>query len=268
MVGRVPRDWDDERCRAILRYCARAMPGTAGAEGRTSTIGEVARPRLSGEELVSNMHADPEAGLPERMTWEELSALPEELARQSELHSGRVVFSCTGPPRHQRFFRRTANAIESCAREATAVGTGAQQYWQVDVETNVFFNGDKSDFRTPDFLVYRCQDSGEDDVHAHDVVLAGEVLSPANTHDAIETKKAKYAGAGIPWYWEVDLLGDAIAAVRSYALELSTVLPAGVVPLRPRNYILVGEWTRSAGDPGISTAHPFPMNISWQTLAF
>lgn len=215
---------------------------------------------------MSNVYADPAPGIPARMTWQELAALPDELARQIELHSGRVVFVRTGPPRHQRFYRRLANAVEQCAR--ADMRTDPEHCWQVDVETNVFFNGDKSDFRTPDFLVYRCQDSGQNDIHAHDVILAGEVLSPANTHDAIEAKKAKYAGAGIPWYWEADLDGDAITAIRAYALELSAILPEGVVPLRPRNYILIGQWTPTETPSGIQSTHPFPIDIGWDILEF
>lgn len=107
---------------------------------------------------MSNMFADSIPGVPEHMTWEELDALPEELARQIELHSGRVVFVRVGPPRHQRFYRRLAHAFEQCARADSRAESGNCS--EVDVETDVFFNGDKSDFRTPDFMVYRCQDSG------------------------------------------------------------------------------------------------------------
>jgi hypothetical protein len=44
-------------------------------------------------------------------------------------------------------------------------------------------------------------------------------------------------------------------------------LPDGVVPLRPRNYILIGEWTRD-DTSGIDAAHPFPIQIGWDELAF
>lgn len=215
--------------------------------------------------MSENMHAASTPVLPARMTWEELAALPEDLARQIELHDGRVVLVRQGPPRHQRFSRRLAHAIEQCAR--SDMRERLDHCWQVDVETNVFFNGDKSDFRTPDFMVYRCQDSGEEYVYAHDVILAGEVLSPANGLNAVEAKKAKYAGGGIPWYWEVDMDGDAIAAIRAYALELSANLPDGVVPLRPRNYILIGEWTPDDSE-SIMSDHPFQIRIDWDAVAF
>lgn len=38
-----------------------------------------------------------------------------------------------------------------------------------------------------------------------DVVLVGEVLSGSDTPKRREWKKARYAEAGIPWYWEVEL---------------------------------------------------------------
>lgn len=215
--------------------------------------------------MSENLHAASTPVLPARMSWEELAALPDELARQIELHEGRVVLVRTGPARHQRFYRRFAHALEQNARADMREQSG--HCWQVDVETNVFFNRDKSDFRTPDFLVYHCQDSGGDDIHAHDVILAGEILSPANSLNAIEAKKAKYASAGIPWYWEADLDGDTIAAIRAYALELSANLPEGVVPLRPRNYILTGEWTPD-DQTAIIADHPFPICIEWDDLAF
>lgn len=218
--------------------------------------------------MSGNMHATPTPTpvLPARITWEELSALPEEVARQIELHDGRVVLvRRQGPPPHQRFSRRLADSLEQCARGD--MRERPEHCWQVDVATNVFFTGDKSDFRTPDFMVYRCQNSGEDYIHAHDVILAGEVLSPDDSPNAVEAKKAKYAGAGIPWYWEVDMDGGAIAAVRAYALELSANLPDGVVPLHPRNYILTGDWTPD--DAGaVESDHPFPIRIGWDALAF
>ncbi|WP_345499849.1 Uma2 family endonuclease [Nocardia callitridis] len=202
--------------------------------------------------------------LPESMTWDELASLPAELATQIELHEGRVVIVRSGPPRHQRFYRRMANALEACAR--SDMRRASDSCWQVDVETNVFF-ADKSDFRTPDFLVYHCLNSGDQDIWSRDVVLVGEVLSPANTHAGIESKKAKYASAGIPWYWEADLDGDAISTIRAYALELSAELPDGVTPLRSRNYILVDEWSQDAA-PGVEAHLPFPIKIPWAELAF
>ncbi|RDI49792.1 Uma2 family endonuclease [Nocardia mexicana] len=207
--------------------------------------------------------------LPEYMTWEELERLPEEVAEQIELWNGRVVWVRRGPSEHQTFTRRMTNEIERCARKA--MSEQPQRCWRVESETNVFFgrNG-KSDFVTPDFMVYRCPELPYQEVRAADVLLVGEVLSPSNTQIDVEAKKGRYAGANIPWYWEVGLDRDssAIATVRAYALEIEQgYLVEGVRPLRPVNYILAAEWSRD-DVAGIEFEYPLPIRVSWSDLEF
>ncbi|WP_228786822.1 Uma2 family endonuclease [Nocardia terpenica] len=207
--------------------------------------------------------------LPEYMTWEELERLPEEIAGQIELWEGRVVWVRRGPAEHQDCTVEFRNALRRCARED--MSGGGENCWRVTIETNVFFGATgKSDFVTPDFLVYRCLENEYQDIRATDVYLAGEVRSPSNTERDIEAKKARYAGAGIPWYWEV-LLGRAprrITIVRAYALETGPGrLPTGVAPLRPTNYVVAGEWASATTD-GIDFNFPFPIRIPWSELEF
>ncbi|MEV2218654.1 Uma2 family endonuclease [Nocardia vinacea] len=207
--------------------------------------------------------------LPEYMTWEELERLPEEIAEQIELWNGRVVWVRRGPGEHQQFTRRLTNSIEHNARKAMSEQT--QYCWRVNFETNVFLGvSGKSDFVTPDFLVYRCLELPYQDVRASDVILVGEVLSPSNTQTDIEAKKGRYAGAGIPWYWEVtlDRESSAIATVRAYGLDIGHAqLPDGVHPLRQANYILADEWTHENLD-GIAIDSPFPITIPWTELEY
>lgn len=207
--------------------------------------------------------------LPEYMTWEELERLPDEVAGQIELWSGRVVWLRRGPAEHQRFTRRLTNALEYCARKSMA--DNPETCWQVDFENNVFLGEHgKSDFLTPDFLVYRCLESPYQDVRAADTLLVGEVLSPSNTQSDMEAKKSRYAGAGIPWYWEVALAADVstIATIRAYALQSGVGrLPDGVHPLYPTNYLLTGEWTPADAE-GVRFDFPFPIRIGWPELAF
>jgi Uma2 family endonuclease len=207
--------------------------------------------------------------LPEYMTWEELEQLPEEIAEQIELWDGRVVWLRRGPSEHQRFTVRMRNAIERCARKS--MSEQPESCWQVDVETNVFLDtAGKSNFLTPDFLTFRCLPSPFQDVRATDTLLVGEVLSPTNTQTDIEAKKARYAGAGIPWYWEVTLAQakSAIATVRAYALETEHGrLPHGVRPLRSANYLVAGEWTPDDED-GVRIGFPFPIHIPWTELEY
>lgn len=204
--------------------------------------------------------------IPDRMTWEELELLPQEIARQIELHDGRVVWARMPKPRHQRFSRRVGNVLERNAQAAIRTGEPSG-CWQADMECNVFFNHGKNDFRTPDFVVYHCLDEIDDDIAAHDVVIAGEILSPSNDEEDIENKKAKYAEAGIPWYWQVTLVAGDIAVLRVYALEESTNLPDGIVPLRQRNFIQTHEFV-ALEDQKIHLDLPFPIDIDWAELRF
>lgn len=206
--------------------------------------------------------------LPESMTWEELEALPEELAAQIELWNGRVVWMRRGPGEHQLATLLLTQEIRRCSGVDKAAHP--ERCWRGNLETNVFFGlTGKTDFVTPDFLVHRCLEPGAD-VRATDVVLVGEVLSPSNTPSEIEAKKARYAGAGIPSYWEVELRRDltGIAALRVSILETGHAeLPPGVRPLRNANYLLAGEWTPESAT-GISFPYPFTLEIPWSALAF
>ncbi|MFI6941286.1 Uma2 family endonuclease [Streptomyces sp. NPDC050418] len=208
--------------------------------------------------------------LPETMTWEELDELPGDIAKDVELWQGRVVWNRRPPMEHQRVARRMCNALEVHARRAMQDGSGgeARQCWQVETETNVFFKPDKSSFLTPDFLVRRCLPRGAD-TFADDTVLVGEVLSGSDTPKRRQWKMDRYAEAGIPWYWEVELDSGGtwdVTAVRGY--ELYTVDQSGhtVKPLRPMVYMPVGEWEPTG--LAIEFPEPFAMSISWDDLAF
>ncbi|WP_280272170.1 Uma2 family endonuclease [Nocardia wallacei] len=207
--------------------------------------------------------------LPEYMTWDELERLPEEIAGQIELWEGRVVWVRRGPAEHQDYSVEFRNALRRCARED--MSHNLEHCWRVTTETNIFFGkAGKSDFVTPDFLVYRCLEEEYQDIRADEVFVVGEVLSPSNTERDIEAKKARYADAGIPWYWEV-LLGRGprrITTVRAYALETGHGrLPAGVSPLHKANYVITGEWASAQSD-GITFDFPFPIRIPWSELEF
>ncbi|TLF93552.1 Uma2 family endonuclease [Nocardia cyriacigeorgica] len=207
--------------------------------------------------------------LPEYMTWEELERLPEELASQIELWDGRVVWVRRGPAEHQDYTNLMWASLRRAAQRLMDEQTGS--CWRVSTETNVFLGTTgKSDFVTPDFLVYRCLETEFQDIRSADVLLAGEVLSPSNTQTDIEAKKARYASSGIPWYWEVRLARNprGIASVRAYGLEINPAeLPEGVRPLRRANYLVAGEWFPGETN-GIDFDHPFPIHIPWTELEY
>ncbi|WP_067534992.1 Uma2 family endonuclease [Nocardia crassostreae] len=208
--------------------------------------------------------------LPEYMTWEELEQLPDEIAGEIELWEGRVVWVRRGPAAHQDYSTELRNTLRSSARQF--ISERPDQCWWVSTETDVFFGrAGKSDFVTPDFLIHRCLADRYQDIRADDVLLVGEVLSPSNRPPDIEAKKAKYATAGIQWYWEVSLSRQpdpvhGIDTVRAYGLMSgSSGLPEGVHPLHPTNYVLIDEWSPN-DTTGIRIEFPFPIDIPWSEL--
>lgn len=209
-------------------------------------------------------------GIPEFLDWDALQQLPEEIAAQIELWDRKVVWNRRGPLEHQRFTVRMRNALEANVRRVMSdVGAdNGQRCWQVEVETNVFFAPDKSSFLTPDFLVRRCLERGSD-TFAGDVIVAGEVLSSSDTPKRRSWKMDRYAEAGIPWYWEVELDSAGtwdVTEVRAYELVTIPAQGLAVKPLRPSVYVEVGQW--EPGDTDIAFPEPFPMRITWGDLAF
>ncbi|WP_227833575.1 Uma2 family endonuclease [Nocardia macrotermitis] len=222
------------------------------------------------------------SNLPAYMTWEELELLPAEIAGQIELWNGRVVWARRGPAEHQDFTNLLWSGLRRCARQD--MQDNLEHCWRVSTETNIFFGETgKSDYVTPDFLIYRCLEEEFQDIRAADVYVAGEVISPSNSDRDIEEKKVRYARGGIPWYWEVQMGHSPrrIKIVRAYALETGHgTLPAGVTPLHPANYVLAGMWrsgtpgtndntVQDKSDPdGITFEFPFPIRIPWSELEF
>ncbi|MGY4100722.1 Uma2 family endonuclease [Nocardia sp. R16R-3T] len=205
--------------------------------------------------------------LPERMTWDELNALPAGQAERIELVRGRPVWVRTGPPEHLRFATRMRNALEVCARDS--MRARSSECWQVDTETNVFLSHTKDDFLTPDFMVYRCPEEPWKPIFAETVLIVGEVLSPSNHIGQMRAKQARYAEAGISEYWEVllDREGRRIDTILTYVLATPSDLPEGVTPLRPRQYAQVGEWSPKVHSE-IALPYPFPIALSWTDLEY
>jgi Uma2 family endonuclease len=219
--------------------------------------------------MSTNAVEGPGEGLPERLTWEELERLPDEIAGEIELWNGNVTWLRRPPHEHQQVSALMWSALTSDAkrRKAASRGDGTVPCWQVSMETNVFFSTDKSSFLAPDFLVRRCLERGAD-TFAADVSLVGEVLSRSDTPSRREWKMAQYAEAGIPWYWEVDLDSGKtwdVTSVRAYELALVQTDGLKVKPLRPALYALVGEWNPEGA--GITFPEPFQVSISWDDLA-
>jgi hypothetical protein len=213
----------------------------------------------------------PTGPLPEFMTWDEFEALPADIAHRIELRDGRPVWITDG--RQQRHTRRLASVFERAAAAHTEhhAPLDPAECWRVACETNVFLENDKSSFCTPDWVVYRCPGHAFGGVHAADVLLVGDVTTSSTSAGDTLTRKQRYAAAGIPAYWEVNLSrwNGRIAGVRAYLLESGHgPLPAGVIALRPAFYRMIGEWTPADSPSGIVCLHPFLVDISWEELDF
>ena len=74
--------------------------------------------------------------------------------------------------------------------------------WEVLIGGGVYF--DRRNFRVPDLLVCRREAIDTGRVHAPDLLLAVEVMSPSSIASDRIAKPAQYAAAGIPHYWRIE----------------------------------------------------------------
>jgi Uma2 family endonuclease len=84
-----------------------------------------------------------------------------------------------------------------------------------------------SSFR-PDVMVVPLD--GPVDVQRDPPLLIAEVMSPSNRWADLVTKRQKYAEAGLPWYWIVDLDKPSLTVLRNIDdlfVELQTLTRAG-----------------------------------------
>ena len=77
---------------------------------------------------------------------------------------------------------------------------------------------DEADFR-PDLQVVPAEAIG-DSVSLEAPLLVAEVLSPSNREADLVIKRAKYARAGLPWYWVVDLIAQELIVLHNEDGEL------------------------------------------------
>jgi Uma2 family endonuclease len=164
------------------------------------------------------------------VTEEQYRDLPEEMSRTIEIVHGHVI-RCESPvPRHNRFARRLASALEAARSPA---GPGLTVETDVDV---VLWRTPRFTFRRPDVSVYRCIDDPAQKPTAQDTLLVIEVTSPTTAREDLVDKKAQYATAGIPLYLVVVLdekydiaearefhLDAAAAAYRLHAVHRSVL---------------------------------------------
>jgi Uma2 family endonuclease len=143
------------------------------------------------------------------LTLEEWDALPEDAHWRCELAEGVLIMVPRPAPLHQRaMVRLTAMLDDQLPDELTALP---------DVEVLIDVRHPAT-VRAPDVVVTSDKLAWENPprLHASDVLLAIEIVSPGTGRTDRVTKLAEYADAGIPSYWVVEL--DDPATLSAYIL--------------------------------------------------
>lgn len=150
---------------------------------------------------------------PDGYTVDDLFALPD-LPPHTELIDGSLVF--VSPQRD--FHTLVMYLLESGLRRS------APAEFRVRREMTVAL--DPHNAPEPDLLVLRAeavQGRRQTRYDASDVVLAVEVVSPDSASRDRDTKPGKYAAAGIPHFWLVEMAGEKDhPAVHTYELDAVT----------------------------------------------
>lgn len=132
------------------------------------------------------------------LTLEEFERLPEDNSRRYELQEGVLHVTPKAASLHQRVVLALGGALN---RQLSAE-------WEAlhDLEV-VLASTFPPTLRIPDLVVAASDliDSNPNRLHATEVMIAIEVISPGSRETDRVAKTHEYANAGIPFYWIVDL---------------------------------------------------------------
>lgn len=185
--------------------------------------------------------------IPELLTIAAFLELPEDDdGPRYELVEGRLVMAPRPTYRHNRFAFQLSRMIHDQRPESLHV------IQDVDVDLNLVAPEDPATVRCPDIAIVqegadRRLRTSSGILHATDLVLAIEIVSPGSVRTDRVFKLADYADAGIPHYWIVGL--EPVVSVRRFRL----------VP--GRGYEDLGE----AVDI-LEVTEPFPFSIDLRQL--
>ncbi len=140
------------------------------------------------------------------MTVAEYAALPEDDEIRYELQEGILVMSPSPIPDHQRCLRRLLRKLED------QLPDGLEPVPEVDIDLRLVRPSQPGSVRRPDVVVVTCAAIERVRreralLHASDVVLAIEIISPGSRRMDTVVKHGEYADAGIPHYWIIDIDG-------------------------------------------------------------
>ncbi|MEU8894834.1 hypothetical protein [Nocardia sp. NPDC048505] len=185
--------------------------------------------------------------------------------RESERWHGQVSHFRNGPLEHQHYAIEFRNALLRNARADRQAHP--ERCWRATAGTSIFA---EDSFLSLDFSVYRCPPNDYAQIDIDSVDLVGQVISIASDSCEIADRRRRAAAAAITWHWEVELARDLRHIDRvtvSAMVRVDEVWP-GLAPRQSENYLPVAEWTPEQTPDGIRFDLPFPIQISWEELAF
>lgn len=165
-------------------------------------------------------------------TLDDVLSLPEDNSQRVELVDGMLLVSPMGSFRHQDLVFDTAAALRAACPD----------HLKTTIELNVLLSSGR--LLIPDFTVVNPREVGVM-YPVSDVVLVGEVLSPATRLNDLGLKRELYAQAGVKYYMLVD--------------PEPKVAEATLLELQGTEYV---EIARSEGGV-LEIKRPFPVTIKY-----
>ncbi|WP_157252426.1 Uma2 family endonuclease [Nonomuraea typhae] len=176
--------------------------------------------------------------------WDAYLALDEETQKEVEIVDGAFIPREPRGRGHQTTARRLADALEAAIRGSRA---------EVNTSIEVILGKAPLHIRKPDVVVHSRLELGEW-LHAKDVIMAVEVLSPHSiTRDRLH-KADEYAMAGIPHYLIVQPDDQGVVSVEHH------VLVCGAEYCKPK------ITHRDLDGLALRMTTPFRLDIDWSQL--
>ena len=138
------------------------------------------------------------------LTIAEFTALPEDDQHRWELQEGSVVMAPSPSPRHMRASGRLFTQLTA------QLPPNLEAVQDVDIDLGLVPPNRPGHARRPDLIVVEAGivDRAEDEarlIHASEVVVIVEIVSPGSVRMDNVIKRSEYADAGIGHYWIIDL---------------------------------------------------------------
>jgi Uma2 family endonuclease len=189
----------------------------------------------------------------EPITWEMFLDIDKDVRRDLEIVDGYVVPREQRGRDHQKVATRLSLALEGAA-VAQMRRTGSAECYGTNTEVDVLLWEVPPTARKPDAVLHHCLPDTEQ-LMAHHVLIAAEVLSTWSARRDRVHKMSDYADAGIPHYWLVGFDKVGAVTIERYALAGGS-----------GEYVHVGTTHRDMGPVAVKVSDPFTIEIGWADL--